>query len=153
MTWKVGDKVWIVHNDSRMGKPIEAEILKVGRLYAELSGYGYRMRLDSGYVTSRDFHIGHAWRSLEEYEEAKRLDALWTDFTRRIVYKRPAHITADDIKRIMSIVAGKQPKELDDAAVIGFWCKFEDPEDVGFGKETRATIRALRAALTGKERI
>lgn len=47
-----------------------------------------------------------------------------------------------------AIVSGEQPKELDDQTIIAFWSKFTDPADNGYGKETRATIRALRAALT-----
>lgn len=104
-TWKVGDAVWIISADGR-GKPILTEVVKVGRLFATLTHYNARMRLDSGYVTSRDFHIGHGWRSLEEYGEAADLNKQWSEMVRRLTHIRPQHITSKDITTIKGIIEG-----------------------------------------------
>lgn len=104
-TWKVGDEVWIVPADGR-GKPILTEVAKVGRIFATLTHYNAKMRLDTGYVTSRDFNIGHGWRSLEEYQEAGALDSEWNKFVHSLTHRRPQHITVHDIVTLKAIIQG-----------------------------------------------
>lgn len=64
--------------------------------------------------------------------------------------KRGSEIDPDNMFAALIHLPAAEPKQLDDAAIISFWSSFTDPADNGYGKETRATIRALRAALTGE---
>lgn len=110
MKLEIGQKLYLVYSDSRRGNSREVEVEKVGRKWAELSGYGGRVSIEdlsidggAGYSSP-----GRCYLSQEDYEGVLLLNKSWRDFTEDLKY-RPAGITVDIILQAR-IVLGMEIK-------------------------------------------
>jgi hypothetical protein len=103
--WQVGMTVYVVP-PNRMGKPYVGTIEKIGRRWITFNGRGWPERFDADgmYLESDAGEPGRVWTSQAEYEESTALAKSWADLHSTIgrAYRRPDHITQQDIDDIMA---------------------------------------------------
>lgn len=107
---KAGDVLLIVPNDRR-DEPYEATVIKVGRLYATLSGSGWGVgdRLDLGNMSvgHRDYtNRAMAYRDRAAWEAKKNLGAAMGELRRQLTGfgSSDVHpsVTAADVRAILT---------------------------------------------------
>ena len=96
---KAGDAVWVTDR-RRRGRPVR--VLKVGRIYLSLEGYGQANRLD-GRMSS--CYEDRAWVSENDAIAGMRADDAWRELSRRITYgTRPPNLGFDAIAKIADML-------------------------------------------------
>lgn len=106
---KIGDKLWYVPG-SRYGKPHEATVSKVGRIWFELSDATFsnaRFSIETLCLDGRGYSMtGRCYRSRDEYEAEVALHSAWVRF-RKIIsdYHRPDSVkSAEQVQEAMKVL-------------------------------------------------
>ena len=102
---KVGQEVYYVPSLRR--DPHLVKIDKVGRVWATFEGESRKkIKLETLGVFEGDYHCGEVHVSKDDYDHGRKMDGLWEEAYRcfRITYRRPARITEEDLKTIISIM-------------------------------------------------
>ena len=98
--FEVGQKLWFVWSERRIGEPREVTVEKVGRVWATLDNH---RRCDAtGKVDGGQYQSpGHCYVSREVYElEQSRLNAWWK-FKRGLEHKQmPESLTIEALAQI-----------------------------------------------------
>ena len=96
--FKVGQELWCVYNDRRIGQQHTTVVQKVGRKWIELSNShrmnAETMRLDGGNYSSP----GMCYLSREEFEEIKQKNDAWRLFQRKVEWLSADNLCIDDIR-------------------------------------------------------
>ena len=102
---KVGQKLWYVHNDSRV-KPFEVDIFKIGRKWAYIDAFDEdridikTLEVDGGHYSSP----GQCYLSEDEYKQVIVLDSIWDKFRSRINRCGAPKCKIDDIREAAKIL-------------------------------------------------
>lgn len=114
----VGDRLWLVLRNGRGTRGSDVMVTKVGRKWASIVDAENPMwdrprinlnslECDGGESSSP----GRCFRSRAEYEERLALAEGWEELRQIFgtTYRRPAHLTVDDMKAIRGFIYRKSP--------------------------------------------
>lgn len=96
--FKVGQELWCVYNDRRIGQQHTTVVQKVGRKWIELSNC-HRMNAETMMLDGGNYSPpGRCFLSREEFEEIKQKKDAWMLFQRKAYWLIPDKFCIDDIR-------------------------------------------------------
>jgi hypothetical protein len=96
----VGQVLWLVPYDKRMGNPHEVTVTKVGRKWAEIDERHVRVNIETMAAKCGDYSRGTCYVDRVAWEREQERQATWDKFHGAIrnSYRAPNGVTADQIR-------------------------------------------------------
>lgn len=97
-----GQKLWMVHGDSRRSSSQEVTVTKIGRKWATIDFLRYRIDVDTLIIDGGKHQSpGRCYVDRVAYEAERDTRNEWTDLVRRLTYSSPpAGMTVERINEL-----------------------------------------------------
>lgn len=93
----VGQSLYFVYRERRMGKPMEVTVTKIGRKWAEV-GDRHRIDVETWEADGRGFTSpGQCYESKDEYDDEVHFIKSWLRLRNYMPARPPSGVTIDDV--------------------------------------------------------